>query len=172
MLTPGWTQFTKRVFYQTYDVTGQLQTGTNTIGAILGDGWYASDLAFTGRRQNYGGTPRFLAQLVLKLSDGTVQTVVSDSSWKASYGPILFGDLLLGSAYDARLEMPGWDTTTFDDSAWLPVVTGLSATAAGYSNVTAIVTSLISNNSLNFTADNTTMGRSRLRHGKDAANHI
>ncbi len=125
VLTPGWTQFTKRVYYQTYDVTSLVQEGYNTIGAILGDGWYASDLAFKGQRNNYGGTPRFLAQLVVQLSDGTTQTIVTDNSWKASYGPIKFGDLLMGSAYDARLEMPGWDTTNFNDIAWSPVVSGL-----------------------------------------------
>jgi alpha-L-rhamnosidase len=158
VLTPGWTQFTKRVYYQTYDVTGMVQAGTNTIGAILGDGWFASDLAFTGMRLNYGGTPRFLAQLVLEFSDGSTQTVTSDGSWKASYGPILFGDLLIGSGYDARLDMPGWDTTNYNDSAWSPVITGLAAVTSGYSNVTAIVSGLVTNNTLNFIANNTTMG--------------
>lgn len=158
VLTPGWTQFTKRVYYQTYDVTGMVQRGMNTLGAILGDGWYASDLANKGARLNYGGTPRFLAQLALQLSDGSTRTVVSDGSWKASYGPIQFGDLLIGSGYDARLEMPGWDTTNFNDSAWAPVLTGLAATTGGYSNVTAIVTGLVTNNQLHFVANNTTMG--------------
>jgi alpha-L-rhamnosidase len=158
VLTPGWTQFTKRVYYQTYNVTGMVQTGSNTISAILGDGWYASCLAFKGSRLNYGGTPRFMAQLVLDLADGSTQTIVTDSSWKASYGPIQFGDLLMGSAYDARLELPGWDTTNFNDSAWLPVAIGLSAAAVGYTNVTAIVTSLETNNQLNFVANNATMG--------------
>ena len=158
VLTPGWTQFTKRVYYQTYDVTAMMQAGSNTIGAILGDGWYASDLAFKGARLNYGGMPRFLAQLVLQLSDGSTQTVVSDNSWKASYGPIQWGDLLMGSEYDARLEMPGWDTTNFNASDWAPVTTGLGAAAAGYTNVTALVTSLVTNNLLNFTVNNTAMG--------------
>ena len=158
VLTPGWTQFTKRVYYQTYDVTTNIQSGSNTISAILGDGWFASDLAFTGTRLNYGGTPRFLAQMVLQLSDGSTQTVVSDGSWKASYGPIQWGDLLLGSEYDARQEMPGWDTTNFNDSAWSPVLTGLSATAGGYTNVTVLVTGWVTNNQLNFVANNTTMG--------------
>jgi len=158
VLTPGWTQFTKRVYYQTYDVTGMVQGGTNTIGAILGDGWFASDLGGKGSRLNYGGTPRFLAQLVLQLSDGSTQTVVSDGSWKASYGPIQFGDLLMGSGYDARLEMPGWDSTNFDDHAWAPVATGLSATTGSYSDVTAMVTALVTNNQLNFVANNTTLG--------------
>ena len=158
VLTPGWTQFTKRVYYQTYDVTGMVQGGSNTISAILGDGWFASDLAFKGTRLNYGGTPRFLVQLVLQLSDGSTQTVVSDGSWKASYGPIQFGDLLIGSSYDARLEMPGWDTTNFNDSAWSPVLTGLSATTGGYSNVTAIVKGFVTNNQLNFVASNGNLG--------------
>ncbi len=158
VLTPGWSQFTKRVYYQTYDVTGMVQGGSNTISAILGDGWYASDLAFKGTRLNYGGTPRFLAQLVLELADGSKQTIVSDGSWKASYGPILFGDLLIGASYDARKEMPGWDTTNFNDSAWSPVLTGLSATTGGYSNVTAIVSGFVTNNQLNFVASNGNLG--------------
>lgn len=158
VLTPGWTEFTKRVYYQTYDVTTAVQSGANTIGAILGDGWYASDLAFKGTRLNYGGTPRFLGQLVIELADGSRQTVATDASWKARYGPIQFADLLIGSGYDARLEMPGWDTPAFDDSAWSPVVTGISATGTGYSDVTAVVAGLISNNQLNFVANNTTLG--------------
>ena len=158
VLTPGWTQFTKRVYYQTYDVTGMVQSGTNALSAILGDGWYASDLAFKGTRLNYGGTPRFLAQLVLKLSDGSTQIVVSDGSWKASYGPIQWGDLLLGSEYDARKEMPGWDTTNFNDNAWSAVLTGLNATSGGYSNVTSIVTGFVTNNQLNFVASNGNLG--------------
>ncbi len=158
VLTPGWTEFRKRVYYQTYDVTSMVQPGSNTIGAILGDGWYASDLAFKGTRLNYGGTPRFLAQLVLQLSDGSTQTVVSDGTWKASYGPILFGDLLMGSEYDARLEMPGWDGTGFNVSAWSPVATGLSGMAILYTNVTALVSSQVTNNQLNLPVNNTTMG--------------
>ena len=99
-----------------------------------------------------------MAQLVLQLSDGSTQTVISDDSWKASYGPVLFGDLLIGSGHDARLEMPGWDTANFDDSAWSLVSTGLNVAAVGYTNVTALVTKLKSNNQLNFVANNTTMG--------------
>ncbi|HWD93317.1 MAG TPA: family 78 glycoside hydrolase catalytic domain [Verrucomicrobiae bacterium] len=158
VLTPGWSDFTKRVYYQTYDVTSMLLSGANVMGAILGDGWYASDLAYKGQRLNYGGTPRFLAQLVIQFSDGSTQTVVTDNSWQASYGPILYGDLLLGAGYDARQEIPGWDTTNFNATGWTPVTTGLNAVALGYSNVTTLVRGLESNNQLNFVANNSTMG--------------
>jgi alpha-L-rhamnosidase len=158
VLTPGWTQFNKRVYYQAYDLTGLVQPGTNTLGVILGDGWYGSDIANQGSRLNYGGTPRLLAQLVIQFSDGTTQTVVSDSSWKASYGPIRFGDLLLGSEYDARLEMPGWDNTNYNDSAWSQVLTGLSSGFIRYTNVTSLVASHVVSNQLNLAVNNTTMG--------------
>lgn len=158
VLTPGWTEFTRRVHHQTYDVTGLVQSGANTIGAILGDGWYASTLAFKGRRLNYGGTPRLLVQVMVELADGSTQIIGGDGSWQASYGPIRFADLLLGSEYDARLEMPGWDTTNFNASAWSPVTVGLSAAANGYFDVTALVTGLVTNQQLNFPVNNTTMG--------------
>ena len=39
-LDPGFTDYTKRVLYATYDVTELLRSGRNAIGAILGAGWY------------------------------------------------------------------------------------------------------------------------------------
>ncbi|MEI7902232.1 MAG: family 78 glycoside hydrolase catalytic domain [bacterium] len=121
VFAPGWTEFRKRVHYQTYDVTSQVEKGANAIGAILGDGWYASDLAHLCRRNYYGGKPRFLIRLVIELADGTTQVVASDSSWKASYGPIRHGDIIMGCEYDSRLEMPGWDKAGFNENKWEPV---------------------------------------------------
>lgn len=158
VLTPGWTQFSKRVYYQTYDVTTRVGAGTNVIGAILGDGWYAGDVGYKGSRLNYGGLPRLLVQLVIELADGTTQTVVSDGSWKAGYGPIQFADLLIGSDYDARRELPGWDAAAFDDHDWAPVLTGLKATTGGYADVTTNVAGLVANNQLNFVAGNDALG--------------
>ena len=39
MLAPGWTDYSKRLLYQTYDVTDLLVEGENVIGAIVADGW-------------------------------------------------------------------------------------------------------------------------------------
>ena len=124
VLAPGWTEFRKRVHYQTYDVTAQVGEGGNTLGAILGDGWYASTLAHLGKRNFYGGRPRFMAQLVIELADGSTQVVASDESWKAAFGPICHADLLMGCELDTRLAMPGWDASGFDDRAWRAVATG------------------------------------------------
>jgi len=155
VLTPGWTEFRKRVHYQTYDVTPLLRQGANALGAILGDGWYASDLAHLGRRNFYGGNPRLLAQLVIERADGTAQVVASDASWKAAYGPIRHADLIMGCEYDARREMPGWDRPGFDDHNWAPVVTGAAEEGA---DVTARLAAAVRDGKLSFKAENDALG--------------
>ncbi|MCC7230349.1 MAG: alpha-L-rhamnosidase N-terminal domain-containing protein, partial [Fimbriimonadaceae bacterium] len=99
-LAPGWTNYAKRLRYQTYDVTAQVKTGQNAIGAILGDGWYCGNLGWRGR-QLYGDRPKLLAQLEVTFEDGTTQTVSTDSSWQLAYGPLLEADLLMGESFDA-----------------------------------------------------------------------
>ena len=125
--TPGWTDFRARVQYQTYDVTALVCRGDNALGAILGDGWYASVLGYTGRRYFYGGYPRLLAQLELEYADGTREIIASDGTWRAAWGAIRHADLMQGCEYDARLWRDGWARAGFDDSAWQPVATGLRA---------------------------------------------
>lgn len=126
-LTPGWTDFRSRVQYQSYDVTAQLRPGPNALGALLGDGWYASVLAYTGRRNYYGGYPRLLAQLEVEYADGSRETVASDATWRGGFGPVRHADLMQGCEYDARLEQPGWTMPGFADATWSPVQAGLRA---------------------------------------------
>lgn len=123
-LTPGWTDFHRRVHYQTYDVTALVRRGDNALGAILADGWYASVLGYTGRRYFYGGFPRFLAQLEIEYDDGSRAVIASDGSWKARHGPIVYADLMAGAGFDARRELPDWATAAVDDKEWQAVMVG------------------------------------------------
>jgi alpha-L-rhamnosidase len=100
-LTPGWTDYHKRIHYQTYDVTHLLRGGDNEIAAILGTGWYCGHVAWWTKI--YGTQPWLLAQLHIELDDGSTQTIVSDDKWTGSTGPILGSDLIMGETYDARL---------------------------------------------------------------------
>ncbi|HEU5069822.1 MAG TPA: family 78 glycoside hydrolase catalytic domain [Verrucomicrobiae bacterium] len=133
-LSPGWTDFSKRVNYRGYDVTAQLRRGENALGAILGDGWYASFLAFTGKRHYYGGDPRLLVQLQIEYRDGTRELIGTDASWRAALGPIRQADLLMGCVYDARLEFPGWDRPGFDASQWQAAQVDPSVTVKRYAH--------------------------------------
>ncbi len=120
---PGWTDYGARVQYHTYDVTGMLHPGANALGMIVGDGWYAGHVGLGGPHR-YGPVAHVMAQLEVEFDDGTRTTVVTDGSWKGSAGPILQSDMLMGENYDARRELPGWDTPGYSDSAWGAVQVG------------------------------------------------
>ncbi len=122
VLSPGWTVYDQRLRYQTFDVTSLLQTGNNTIGAILGDGWFRGRIGFGGGKRNtYGENLALLAQLEVKYVNGKTETIVSDESWSASTGAILSSSIYDGEIYDARLEPVGWSQTGFDSSQWKSV---------------------------------------------------
>ena len=61
VLAPGWTDYDRRVQYQTYDVTPLLAEGQNALGALLGDGWYAGFVGFDPKHRGalYGPRPSF-----------------------------------------------------------------------------------------------------------------
>src|SRR5262245_4911571 len=121
VLTPGWTSYATRLQYQTYDVTTLLATGDNVIGALLGSGWYRGQIGFSQHRNHYGDRVALLAQLDVLYTDGTHETLTTDSQWKSSTGPILSSEIYSGEVYDARLEKPGWDAPGFDDRRWAGV---------------------------------------------------
>jgi alpha-L-rhamnosidase len=118
---PGWTDYNRRVYYQTYDVTSLLHEGENTIAAILSDGWYSGYIGPEGKRCYYGVHPRLAVQLDIEYADGSATTVRSESTWKATTGPHQEADFLMGETYDARKELTGWTQAGYDDSAWFPV---------------------------------------------------
>ncbi len=107
--TPGWTDYKKRVYYNTYDVTDLVRSdGQNAVGGVLAAGWYSGAVGWQSMRCHYGDKPRLLAQLEIELADGTVQTVVTDGSWKTAFGPYIEGEFLAGETYDARREIRDW----------------------------------------------------------------
>ncbi len=111
--TPGWTDYTGRVQYQTYDVTSLLREGGNVLGAIIGGGWFTGAIAWRNERHLYGHPPRLLAQLEVTDDDGRVETIATDASWESAAGPILESDIYNGETYDARRQ--------FGDGGWQPV---------------------------------------------------
>ncbi|MEI6175744.1 MAG: glycoside hydrolase family 78 protein [Verrucomicrobiota bacterium] len=121
--TPGWTDYRKRIYYRTYDVTKMVAEGANAIGAILGDGWFRGNISILGQNQ-YGDKLRLLCQLHIDYADGSSEVVASGPDWKASFGPIIVSDMQEGETYDARKEMQGWSRAGFAEKGWSPVVTG------------------------------------------------
>lgn len=100
VLTPGSTAFQKRVHYQSYDVTALLQS-ENVWDIELGDGFYASDTGVFDKKKPFGHEPKVLAQLEIIKTDGSVQRVCTNSSFRWSNdGPVRFADMKNGESVD------------------------------------------------------------------------
>ena len=111
---PGRTTLTKRVMYQTFDVTGMLKIGKNAMGAVLGKGWYNLDKISAG-----GNYISLYAQLIVDYTDGTSETIVTDGDWKyTGNGPVLQNNFWQGETYDARRELGDWSSAEYNDAAW------------------------------------------------------
>lgn len=116
-LDPGRSEYDKRVMYQCHDITSLVKEGKNSVGAVLGRGWYI------GAYSPYGGIyPAFICKLVIDYENGERQTVCSNSTWKFSLdGPVVYNDIFNGETYDARRELTGWSEAGYDDVKWEPV---------------------------------------------------
>jgi alpha-L-rhamnosidase len=123
-LTPGWTDYDKRVYYQVYDVTKEIKSGQNALGAQLSYGWYAGYLGYSllvGNpvvRTFYGKVPVLKAQLVMEYENEPSEIYPTSDAWKVNYGALTESDLLNGETYDARKEWKDWNLTGFNDKDW------------------------------------------------------
>ncbi|MCX6262715.1 MAG: family 78 glycoside hydrolase catalytic domain, partial [Bacteroidia bacterium] len=117
-LTPGWTNYDKSVFYNCYDVANLLQQGKNTIGVIVGNGFYYINRERYRKLVVAYGEPTLIVQMRVTYTDGTIEIFVTDENWKCSPSPITYSSIYGGEDYDARLEQDNWNKYGFDDSDW------------------------------------------------------
>ncbi len=103
VLAPGWTEYKERLQYQTYDITDMLKKN-NTLRVYLSKGWYLS------RNHNWGvqdwmnySVPEIstIASITLTYEDDSVETILTDDSWKCGKSRTMFCDLYDGVHYDA-----------------------------------------------------------------------
>lgn len=121
VLSPALSDYTKRVYYVTHDVTPLLTAGRNAIGVILGNGrFFAPRAKAPVPTVNYG-SPKLRFHLALTYADGTSEVIVSDRTWKLTTdGPIRANNEYDGEEYDARMELDGWAAGGYDETAWQP----------------------------------------------------
>ena len=119
VLSPGLTDYSKRVLYVTYDVTSDLAQGRNAAGLMLGNGRFWAPRSHAGIPAGSYGYPKSLCQIELELADGSREVVATDGDWKLTRdGPIRANNEYDGETYDARREKAGWAKSGFDDSRW------------------------------------------------------
>ena len=127
LLKPTLSWYSKRVYFNTYDVTEMLNSGDNAIGIILEGGRYTS-LRYNAANPNWDGsdhvfgfgTPRLLLQLEVTYKDGQKETIISDETWKiTNRGPIRTANEWDGETYDENFDLSDWNKAGYDDNAWL-----------------------------------------------------
>ena len=127
LLKPTLSWYSKRAYFNTYDVTEMLNNGENAIGIILEGGRYTTirydvkNPNWDGTENVFGfGTPRLLLQLEVTYKDGHKETIVSDETWKiTNRGPIRTANEYDGETYDENFDLGDWNQPNYDDSAWL-----------------------------------------------------
>lgn len=117
-LSPGWTNYDRRCLYNTFDVTRQIGNGNNTIGVMLGNGFYNVPNERYRKLLVAFGNPTLMMKLLVEYADGTKTEIVTDNSWKVARSPVTFSSIYAGEEYNANLEQDGWNKPGFDDAGW------------------------------------------------------
>ncbi|MBL1068008.1 alpha-L-rhamnosidase [Streptomyces sp. 7-21] len=120
VLSPGFTDYTRRVQYVVHDVTHLLRPGPNALGAELGRGFFGVTAPNTWdwHTAPWHGEPRLRLLLRATGRTGRATTVVSSAAWRAADGPTRYDDIYGGESYDARYERPGYGLPGYDDAGW------------------------------------------------------
>ncbi|MEK0305956.1 family 78 glycoside hydrolase catalytic domain [Bifidobacterium favimelis] len=103
-LTPGWTDYRKRLNALTYDVTGSLTPGEHELAVILGNGWYRGQLTWTCRTEVYGSRLWLLSNLDWEDARGG-HCLATDGGWTWRPSAILANDLYDGQMQDMRVPL-------------------------------------------------------------------
>lgn len=117
---PGFTDYRRRIQYQTYDVSSLIRTGVNRLLVELGKGYYSGFCGYSGPSV-YGEQNSFLCRLTVTYADGTEDELVSGPNWFfTDLCPSVASDVLDGETYDAGLAPAGWDRDSYNDRRWVP----------------------------------------------------
>ena len=121
-LSPGWSDYRKTCFYNSFDITDNLKHGLNAVGAIAGNGFYNINRERYRKLVIAYGAPKIILKLEVHYTDGTSEIITSDESWKTAPSPITFTSIYGGEDYNAELEQEGWNKPGFKDDSWKNVM--------------------------------------------------
>ena len=109
-LLPGFHAYDFWQQYQTFDLTGLLRAGENTVSAALGNGWYKGTFGFNGAGgDHYGDEFRFLCQIVATRKNGQEIVISTKEDWACRPGNCLDSSIYDGEFTDGSMDLPGLD---------------------------------------------------------------
>ncbi|MFA6482869.1 MAG: family 78 glycoside hydrolase catalytic domain [Bacteroidales bacterium] len=125
-IDPAWSDFCKRIYVTSLDVTESVHKGRNAWGIMLGNGFYNPlPLRMWGGRNIRNdlpvGKPCVIARLVVTLKSGKQEVFCTSDHWVTQPGPVIRNSVYLGEWYDARKEIRNWNLPGAKTNSWEPV---------------------------------------------------
>ncbi|MDR1098027.1 MAG: family 78 glycoside hydrolase catalytic domain, partial [Tannerella sp.] len=120
VMNPAFSDWQRLVYYVAHDVTRLVRKGDNTLGIILGNGFYnlpERDL-FQNHNAWWKTPPKVLMNLIIEYASGETEVIVTDKSWRWNYGEITYNSIRGGETIDHTREQANWNKAEFDDSSW------------------------------------------------------
>ncbi|WP_270739929.1 family 78 glycoside hydrolase catalytic domain [Massilioclostridium coli] len=128
IMSPGYTDYSSYVNYQTYDVTDYLNNANDTVtlSAVVAGGWYDDII---GNHCNYESAigqeelreHALYADLVITYEDGSEQSIVTDGDWNSTDDSFIESSgIYQNVSYNNQRaeELNGWTDAGFEDSNW------------------------------------------------------
>lgn len=102
MFKPGYTNYYKRVQYQTFDITNHLKQGANLFGFILAKGWASSE-HFSWCKHPYYDDTYLNIEIRIEYKDKTKEIIYSDDSFDVFTSQILSSEIYDGEEQDLTI---------------------------------------------------------------------
>ena len=119
-LAPGWTEYKKRLQYQSYDVTKML-CADSVVTVLLGEAWWGGRIGWAGQKN-----PRrtaLIGALEVEYADGSRENVLTDARWRVMTTPILFSSIYDGETVDMNApceDLGNAELFAYDKSVLIP----------------------------------------------------
>ncbi|WP_439425116.1 alpha-L-rhamnosidase N-terminal domain-containing protein [Oenococcus alcoholitolerans] len=118
-LNNDWTDYSKKIYYDTYEIQNLLKIGENEIEVELGNGMYnPSPLRLFGKynlreKLNSIGDPKFVLDIYYS-NDKNNLILKTDSTWITKQGALVTNNLYLGEFLDLSSKRDGWHLVESD----------------------------------------------------------
>lgn len=99
IFTPYWTEYKKRVQYQTYDVTNMLKS-KNELCILCAEGWAVGNFGYENLNHYASNHISIIYELELTYEDSTVSVVRSDTSTLVKTSHIMYSQIYNGETID------------------------------------------------------------------------
>lgn len=100
VMAPGYTEYSRRLQYQSYDITDLVNDGENLLEVTLSAGWYAGRVV--SKQDGGSWKPQIIGEMTLEYEDGAKRSFGTDETWLAGLGKVVFSDIYDGEIFDAN----------------------------------------------------------------------